>query len=60
MIWKELEVPLLKAQTEEEVVKAFQVAQPGANEFPSLARLILKAIKDPNLPERGEKHESIS
>ena len=27
MIWDELEAPLLKAQTEEEVVKAFQVAQ---------------------------------
>ena len=52
MIWKELEVHLLKAQTEEEVVKAFQVAQPGGNEFPSLAPVILKAIKDPNFPTR--------
>ena len=52
MIWKELEVPLLKAQTEEEVVKAFQVAQPGGNEFPSLAPVILKAIKDAEFSTR--------
>lgn len=52
MIWEELEDPLLQAQTEEEVVKAFQIAQPGANEFPSLAPVILKAIKDPNFPMR--------
>lgn len=52
MIWEELEVPLLRAQTEDEVVKAFQIAQPGGHEFPSLAPLILKVIRDPNFPKR--------
>ena len=52
MIWDELEGPLLKAQTEDEVVKAFQIAQPGGHEFPSLAPVILKAIRDPNFPKR--------
>ena len=54
MIWDELEVPLLKAQTEDEVVKAFQIAQPGGQEFHSLAPVILKVIRDPNFPERRQ------
>jgi hypothetical protein len=51
-LWDELESPLLTAQTENDVIKAFQIAQPGGHEFPSLAPLILTAIRDPNFPKR--------
>jgi len=51
-IWNELEPPLLEAQTDDDVVKAFQIALPGGNEFPPLAPLILKIVKDPNFPKR--------
>ena len=52
LIWKELETPLLMAQTDDDVVKAFQIAQPGGNEFTSLAPLILQVVKDPKFPKR--------
>jgi hypothetical protein len=52
LIWKELEPTLLEAETEEDVVKAFQIAQPGGNEFPPLAPLILQVVKDPRFPKR--------
>ncbi len=54
LIWKELEAPLMEAQTEDAVVKAFQIAQPGGNEFPPLAPLILKVVKDPRFPKRQQ------
>jgi len=34
------------------VVKAFQIAQPGGNEFPPLAALILKVLRDPRFQKR--------
>jgi len=52
MIWEELEAPLLYAQTEDDVVKAFQIAHAGGHEFPSLSPVILKSIKDPKFPMR--------
>jgi hypothetical protein len=52
LIWNDLEVPLLKAETEDDVIQAFQIAQPGGNEFPALAPLILKVVKDPRFPKR--------
>lgn len=52
LIWNDLEGPLLKAQAEDDVIKAFQVAQPGGNEFSALAPLILKVLKDPKFPKR--------
>jgi hypothetical protein len=51
-IWSELEPRLLEAQTDDEVVKAFQIAQPGGNEFSQLAPLILKIVTDPKFPKR--------
>src|SRR5437016_3704652 len=51
-IWNELEGPLLAARTPEDVVKAFETAHPGSNEFPPQARLILEVIQDPNFPTR--------
>jgi len=52
LIWKELEPLLLEAATEDDVAKAFRIAQPGGNEFPPLAPLILKIVKDPKFPKR--------
>ncbi len=54
LIWKELEPPLLEAETEDDVVRAFQMAQPGGNEFSPLAPLILKVVKDPMFPKRQQ------
>ncbi len=51
-LWNELGVPLLVSDTEDDVIKAFQTALPGNNEFPPLAQLILKIIKDPKFPKR--------
>lgn len=51
-LWNELGVLLLAADTEENVIKAFQNVLPGNNEFPPQAELILKIIKDPNFPKR--------
>lgn len=51
-IWNELEGPLLAAKTPEDVVKAFEAAHPGSNEFPPLAQLILEVIRDPHFPAR--------
>ena len=50
-IWDALETPLLMAQTEDDVIKAFQIAQPGGHEFPSLAALILKVVGDRQFPK---------
>jgi hypothetical protein len=51
-IWDALETPLLMARTEDDVIKAFQIAQPGGHEFPSLAALILKVVGDRQFPKR--------
>jgi hypothetical protein len=51
-IWNELEGPLLAAKAPEDVVKAFEAALPGSNEFPPLAPLILEVIQNPHFPKR--------
>jgi len=53
-IWNEIGPPLLNAQTEADVIKAFQIALPGENEFSPLAPLILKVVKDPKFPKRQQ------
>jgi hypothetical protein len=50
-IWNELEGPLLAAKGPEDVVKAFEVALPGSNEFLPLAPLIFKVINDRQFPK---------
>src|SRR2546430_17368666 len=51
-IWNELEGPLLAAKRPEDVMKAFEAALPGSNEFLPLAPLIFEVINDPQLPKR--------
>jgi hypothetical protein len=51
-MWNELAPPLLEAETEDDVIKAFQIAVPGGTEFPPLAPLALKIVKDPRFPKR--------
>jgi hypothetical protein len=51
-LWSDLETPLVAAQTEDDVIKAFQTASPGNDEFPRLAALILRVIRDPKFPKR--------
>jgi hypothetical protein len=51
-IWSELEGPLLAAKGPEDVVKAFEAALPGSNEFPPLAPLIFEVINHPQFPKR--------
>ncbi len=53
-LWNELGGLLLAAETEENVIKAFQTVLPGSNEFPPLAELILKILKDPSFPKRQQ------
>jgi hypothetical protein len=53
-LWTDLGVPLLASDTENDVVKAFQSALPGNNEFPPMAPLILKVIKEPKFPKRQQ------
>ena len=51
-IWNELEGPLLAAKTPQDVVKAFEAALPGSNEFPPLASLIFQVKNDPQFPKK--------
>jgi hypothetical protein len=51
-IWNDLEGPLLASKTPEDVVKAFETALPGSNEFPPLAPLILEVINARQFPKR--------
>lgn len=56
-VWERLRQPLLQAQTEEEVVKAFaENASPYAERFvPALGPLILRVLRDPKFPKREPK-----
>jgi hypothetical protein len=56
-VWERLRGPLLQAQTEEEVVKAFEEnAGPHARKFvPALAPFILRVLRDPRFPKREPK-----
>jgi hypothetical protein len=51
-LWDELEVPLLSAETADDVSKAFQTVLPGNNEFPPHAELIFRVLNDPRFPKR--------
>jgi hypothetical protein len=53
-MWNELTPPLLGAQTEDDVIKAFQIAVPGGTEFTPHAELILKIVRDPKFPKRRQ------
>jgi hypothetical protein len=57
-VWGQLS-PLLvvsqtKVPTEEDVVKAFEVATPGGNEFATHASMIAELLKDPHFPKRKQ------
>jgi hypothetical protein len=56
-LWKRLAGPLLKAQTEEEIIRAFREnASPYEQEFvPVLAPLILRVLNEPKFPKREPK-----
>ncbi len=56
-VWQRLRGRLLQAQTEEDVIKAFEEnAKPYAGEFvPPLAPLILQVLRDPRFPKREPK-----
>lgn len=55
-VWPKLSGPLLAANTDEQVIEAFeQYAQPYANNFvPSFASDILALIHDPHFPKRAK------
>jgi hypothetical protein len=46
--------PLLKARTEEDMSRAFDLAPSYKMEFVPLASLILKVLRDPKFPKRPE------
>src|ERR1700733_5937881 len=50
--WNTLGVPLLAAQTEQEVVDALERGDSGKDELLRIASLILEVIKTPTLPKR--------
>ncbi len=55
-VWNRLGEPLLKADTEQKVIQAFEEqARPYEREFvPALASLILQVIREPKFPKRAE------
>jgi hypothetical protein len=53
-VWERLSPALLEAKTENDVINAFEVAQPGGNEFLFQAPLILRLINDPMFPQRRQ------
>lgn len=53
-IWNQLWPALSDAQTDHEVVKAFQDAAPGESNFTPYAQLILTVLKDSKFPKRQE------
>jgi site-specific DNA-cytosine methylase len=57
LLWEPLREPLLHAQTEEEIIKAFtENAGSYAREFvPALAPLILQVLRDRRFPKRDPK-----
>jgi hypothetical protein len=52
VIWKDLGVPLLASQNEQDVVEALQMAVPGNTELIPFAPLILKVVKNAKFPMR--------
>lgn len=53
-IWNRLWPALSDAQTDHDVVKAFQDAAPGESNFTPYAQLILTVLKDLKFPKRQE------
>jgi hypothetical protein len=53
-IWKTLGDALLKAKTEEEVLRAFDLTPGYKREFAPSASLILQVLNDPKFPRRPE------
>lgn len=53
-IWKDLREPLLKAQTEEDVVRAFDPWPSYQRDFEPIAALILQVLGEPKFPKRPE------
>ena len=53
-VWGELSPLLLESNTEDDVIKAFQIAIPGGTEFPPHAALILRILKDRMFPKRDQ------
>lgn len=51
-VWDRLSPTLLQAETEDDVINAFQIAAAGGSEFLQQAGLILKLVKDPKFPKR--------
>jgi len=56
LAWSKLGEPLLAAQTEEQVIAAFEqsCAKPYANEFVPRATDVLALIHDPHFPKRAK------
>lgn len=53
-IWKPVGESLLKARTEEEVVRAFDPWPSYQRDFEPIASLILKVLREPKFPKRPE------
>jgi hypothetical protein len=55
-VWDRLSPPLLKAQNEEDVVKAFQEGHPYEREFiqAGLAPVFVQVLRDKNFPKRRQ------
>ncbi len=52
--WKKIGKPLLKAQSEEEVIRAFDFAPSYKQDFSIIAGLILRVLKEPKFPKRTQ------
>src|ERR1700688_4785681 len=50
--WGDLEGPLLAAESQDDVSKAFEAVLPGNNEFPPHSEVIFRALNDPKFPKR--------
>ena len=54
-VWDRLSTPLLEAQTEDDVINAFQKGHPYMRDFmPDLAPLMFKILKDKDFPKRRQ------
>ena len=53
-IWQDVGQALLKARSEEEVIRAFDASPNYKMEFMPVASLILRVLRDPRFPKRSE------
>jgi hypothetical protein len=53
-IWKDARGPLLKAQTEEDILRAFGAWTGVRKEIEAIADLVLKVLQDPRFPKRRQ------